>query len=424
MRRVTGPVRSLLAGLLLAATPAAAEEPGPPAEIVEVSPDALPATIDAIETGELWMTRRAVLLRELPWQPGGPVTREQWELGLTRLWNAGLWSRVDAKLERRGGRLVAVFTVEERVTLNQIFRFSVLPGLFWLRVGLTDTNLLARFQEMGVAYERFNDQQGGMIWWKEPRLFDRRLQLLVQLERLARPRFGFTLGRTLLRTEVGGEVHDRLRILGRLELIDDTFLAPLAAFETAEPMPAPSRALLAGVSVRLGLLETVRLRQRAWSLELRPAVVATTDPAFPAYGQLVAEALWFRMLGDAWNLGVRVQGAAMTDAPAQHRLFVGGLDLVRGLVDSAIRTTAYALANVELRVVAFDSAWLALLPTVFVDGVVARAESGGAVAALSAGVGCRFLVPRLVGTGLRLDLALPVGGALRFEPSIGIFQFF
>lgn len=423
-------MRAALAALvLLAASGAGAEESAQTPEIVEFSAtslgaDALPAVIDEVETGELWLTRRAVLLRELPWRPGEAVSRERWELGLTRLWNTGLWSQIDARLERRGSTTVAVFAVEERITLNQIFRFSVLPGLFWLRVGVTDTNLLAQFQEIGVAYERFNDQQGGMLWWRQPRLFDRRLQLLVHLERLARPRFGFTLGRTLLRAELGGEVHDRLRVLGRLEVMEDAFLAPLAEFRNGERMPGASRALVGGVNVRLGLLKTVRLRQQAWSLELRPAVGATTDPRFPVFGQVFAELLAFQMLGERWNVGVRVQGAAMTDAPEQHRFFVGGLDLVRGLVDSAIRTTAYLLANAELRLVAFDSTWLALLPTLFVDGVVARAEAGGAAGALTAGLGCRFLVPRLVGTGLRLDLAVPLGRGLQVEPSIGIFQFF
>lgn len=384
----------------------------------------LPATIDVVETHGLWMTRRDVLLRELPWRPGETVTPEQWALGLTRLWNAGLWSRIDVTLVEREGRVVAEFTVEERITLNQILRFSALPGLWWVRVGLTDTNFLSWFQEVGIAYERFNDQQGGMLWWKQPRLFDQRIALLLHVERLARPRFGFTSLRTLARAEVTGEVHDRLRLMGRLEAIDDAFVAPVPGFETGEVRPAESRALVAAGGVRFGLVETVRLRQRSWSLELRPSVGVTTDPAHPVFAQGWAELLAFETFGEAWNVALRVQVGVTSAAPAQHRFFIGGLDLVRGLLDSQIRTDAFALANLELRVVAFDSSWFALMPAAFVDAVLARDERGGGLGALSTGIGVRLLVPRLVGTGVRLDAAVPIDGRLRVEPSIGVFQFF
>src|SRR5690606_14333958 len=160
-----------------------------------------------------------------------------------------------------------------------------------------------------------------------------------------------------LRAEVSGEVHDRLRLMGRLDGVDDAFLAPVPGFETDEARPAESRALVAAGSVRFGLVETVRLRQRSWSLELRPSVGVTTDPAHPFYLQGFAELLAFETLGELWNVAVRVQAGVMSDAPAQHRFFLGGLDLVRGLLDSQIRTTAYALVNAELRVVAFDSSW-------------------------------------------------------------------
>jgi len=81
--------------------------------------------------------------------------------------------------------------------------------------------------------------------------------------------------------------------------------------------------------------------------------------------------------------------------------------------------------------VAWDSTWLALMPTVFVDGALAEAQSGAGSpqTALSFGAGCRFLVPRFVGTGLRVDAAwalgpIPFGTGTTPSVSVGVYQFF
>jgi hypothetical protein len=52
-------------------------------------------------------------------------------------------------------------------------------------------------------------------------------------------------------------------------------------------------------------------------------------------------------------------------------------------------------------------------------------ETGGVVPMLSAGGGVRLVSPRLVRTGVRLDLAVPlVGTKPGLSPSFGVYQFF
>jgi hypothetical protein len=205
------------------------------------------------------------------------------------------------------------------------------------------------------------------------------------------------------------------------------------------PLPV-SRALLLGVSLRLGRVDVVRIRQTGWSVEVWPGFAVTDDPRHPSYPMLFAQALHFTTLGERWNLAFRAQVGLTPGARPQDRYFLGGLDPgtpptsammsfpsgIRGYEDGFLRTDGYASFNAELRFVAFDWMWLAIMPAVFVDAAAARRENGGDVAPmLSAGGGLRLLSPRLVRTGLRGDLAVPlVGTRPQLGFSFGVYQFF
>jgi hypothetical protein len=260
---------------------------------------------------------------------------------------------------------------------------------------------------------------------------------------LTRPRPGFSDQRTQATVELaklfGG---DRLRVALRASAFADRFLAPL---DGPRYFPDATETLLLEPSFRLGRVDTVRLRQSGASLELRPGAGFSSSDVAEQFAQMSIEALGFLRLGERWNLAARVRGADVGRVPPHLALYAGGLDLVRGFPDNYVRTRALALANVELRLVAFDSTWIALMPVAFVDAAAARSPSGSAGTALSAGAGLRVLVPKFVGTGLRVDLAVPIAASLRgvseaeqarlgpvtpaastgsVQPSLGIYQFF
>lgn len=406
------PGRVLLACLLLAAT-AGATEPPPGG----------PFVVSSVRIEGLGRTDPLVVLRELPWRPGEELSPERWALGWSRLWNLGLFSRVEARLEGDGEERVAVFVVEERITVVPLIDFSTAGSMGWLRLGLSDINLFGHFLEAGALYERFGAFNGGQLWVRDPRLFGTRLDGRILLERLARPRPEFVSFRSLLRLDLSASVHpaDRLRLLGRVDLFSDDFAPP--AGETRR-LPRRSGGGIFTAGARLGRVDAERLRQRGWSVDLLPALGVSTDPEARLFVQLLAEARGHLPLGQRWQLAARARGTTTSAALPQHRLYVGGLDLVRGLEDNAIRTDALLGGNVELRLIAWDSTWLALLPALFVDAVVARGEETPLVAAASAGGGLRFVVPRLVESGLRADVAVPLGSTRPIQISFGAYQFF
>ncbi len=450
---VPGALAACLA-LVLASPPARADDaPGAEATDSHVAGN-LPGRVDAIRiriSGGFGIdhTREVVVRRELGFREGDVVSREAFELATTNLWNTNLFAHVHTDVVREGDKVVAVFDLEDRVSLNPLFGYGVGGNAYYVRGGVSDTNFLGRFLEIDAQYEYFQGFSGGQVIFHDPRLFGERLDLLVQLERLARPRPGFSDLRTqgiveLLRLAYS----DRLRTGLRVSVIDDRMLSPL---DPPAFYPNPTTTLALEPSLRIGRVDTVRIRQRGASLEVRPSVGFTTSNVASGYEAMTLDALAFAMFGSRWNVAARVHGATSSRVPEQLEYYAGGLDFVRGFPDNYVRSTALVLANVEMRFVAFDSTWIALMPVVFADAVAERSPWDGlARGAFAVGFGARVLVPKFVNTGFRFDFGVPLASNVeagappqpasptaplrtppvvhapldRLEYSLGVYQFF
>ncbi|HEY8077118.1 MAG TPA: POTRA domain-containing protein [Labilithrix sp.] len=419
---------SAVAAIVLAASVAHAEDAQ------------LPARVDAIRIEGLVRTKDFVVRRELGFSEGDVLTKDEFDLAIARLWNTTIFAHVEGKVVREDGKTIVILTLEDRWTLNPLFAFNSGGNAYYFRVGAADNNVAGRFLEAQAQYQNYDGKfHGGQAVFHDPRFLDARMDLYVEAERLVRPRPGFSDQRTQLQVEIDRLFdRDRFRIGLRTSAFANRFLSPLdgAAF-----YPDETSTLLFEPSLRIGRIDTVRLRQTGASIELRPAFGISNQD----YAGATLESLAFAMLGDRWNIAVRVHGADVTQTPAHLQLYAGGLDLLRGFPDNYVRTRAFALANVEVRFVAFDSTWIALMPVVFADAIAAVAPSGAPGSAASAGAGLRVLVPKFVGTGVRADLAVPLGTTLRgvseaeqarFGPatpnadvgavqlSLGVYQFF
>ena len=375
-----------------------------------------PRSIDSVQVKGVSWTKEFVVLRELPWKAGDTVTQEAWELGTTRLWNTDLFSRIDAKVVDH----VATYEIEERFSLNPLFSFGIGGGRWWFRVGANDVNWFGRYLEWGVRYERFDIYNGGQGWLRDPRLFGKRLLGLIQFDYLFRPRPEYVRRRLGGTAELSGELNDVTRAGLKLEVFRDEYLDPL---EGAPVLPPTLFAGQLTSFVRMGRVDTVRLRQSGWSFELRDTLGAAFSSSQPLYAQLFLELLWFKLLGERFNVAVRVQGGLSKDAPTELRYYLGGLDLIRGYADSLARTQRFVLANVELRATIFDSTWFAIVGAAFVDGALADDDTH-VQPLLAVGGGLRLLVPRLVRTGVRADVAVTLVGRPTPGFSFGVYQFF
>jgi hypothetical protein len=403
----------------------------------------LPARVDVILIEGLIRTREYVVRRELGFVEGDVITKAQLDLAVTRLWNTTIFARVDAEVVPQDGRNVVMVRLEDRWTLNPLFSFGSGGNATFFRVGASDNNIAGRFLEAQAQYENFDGFHGGQVILREPRLFNRRLELLVQADRLVRPRRGFSDQRTQGAVELAALADsDRLRIGLRVTAFADRFLPPL---DSPPAYPLGTKTLLFGPGLRIGRVDIIRIRQRGTSFELRPGLGFTSSNAAGEYVSMTGEVLSFATVGERWNFAARLRASNVSRVPAHLQLFAGGLDVLRGFPDNFVRTQAFALVNLEARFIAFDSTWIALVPTVFVDAIAARAPAGDPGTALSVGGGIRVLIPKFVGTGLRADLAVPLHANLRgvsepeqaqlgpttppvdlgsLQPSFGVYQFF
>lgn len=403
----------------------------------------LPARIDEIRIEGLVRTKLHVVRRELNFAEGDVVTKAMLDLAIARLWNTTIFARVSARVVRREGRVVLVVTLEDRWTLNPLFSFGSGGGATYFRIGASDNNLAGRYLEVAAQYENFDGFHGGQALCRDPRLFDQRVEILVQAERLVRPRQGFSDQRAQAIVELAKLADaDRMRFALRARAMADRFLPPL---DSPPHYPAPTETLAFEPGLRIGRIDLLRIRQRGASVELRPGLGFTTSDVADVYATMTIDALAFVMAGSRWNFAFRLRGANVSKTPPHLELWAGGLDLIRGFPDNFVRTRAFVLANAEVRFTALDSTWIALVPTIFVDAIAARSPMSTPGTALSAGAGVRFLVPKFVATGLRADLAVPLHEDLRpvgsadqalygpvtpiadlgrIQPSLGVYQFF
>lgn len=378
-----------------------------------------PRHIDEVQIeGNRWTSSR-VILRELTFPVPGEATLAEWELFRTRLWNMGIFSDVKTDLAHREGKTVAVVQVDERITLNPLFAFGVGGGAWWVRLGATDSNFIGTFLEWGARYERFDSFNGAQAWIRDPRLFGLRLSGLAEFDYLIRPRPQYVRRRLTGIVDLSGELSDDARLSGHAEYFHDAYFAPK---EGDAVVPRDLNGGIGTFGVSLGRVDITRINHHGFTVSTRATLGVTDDPLSRLIGQLALELILFQHFAQRWTFCVRGQAAVSTPAPPELQFYLGGLDLVRGYPDSVVRTHAYVLVNLELRLNILEFDWFALVAAVFTDAAIAQQE--GLKPMWSVGGGVRLLVPKFIRTGVRADFALTLAGQVTPGISLGVYQFF
>ncbi|HXX66210.1 MAG TPA: hypothetical protein VEK07_03460 [Polyangiaceae bacterium] len=384
---------------------------------------ALPARIDAIEIHGLVRTKKRVVLRELPWQVGTVVSQMTFDLGIARLWDTSMFSRVAGRVIRRGATNVAVIDLEERFPIRPIVEFQTGGNTGYIDLGISDRNILGEYLESEVYVQDFGGHWGGSLWFRDARLFDRRLELYFLGERVIRSRPNYLVNTTHGRLELNLWVmRDLIKFGTGIDARDDVLLSPKPGSVVGEPSPV--HAAIFEPMLRIGRIDTVRLRERGVSLQVVPSLGVTSIPGAPAFRRLTVEGNAKIMSGERWNVDLRAQFGLVTNEPNELQFFMGGLDLLRGYPDNYFQANACVITNADVKFVLLDSKWLGLLPEAFSDGAAIRRTDGTTDAAFSVGAGIIFVVPKLVDTLLRVDVGVPLRPPYKPGVSTGTQVFF
>ena len=421
--------------------------------------------IDLILMEGLERTHRKVVERELRFEEGGLASQRQLEESMTRLRNLGIFREVTYELitQRAEGqdvpsmskypRRVLKLTFDERWTILPAFKFGQGGGLTQFVVGLYDVNVMGRYLELGAQYDRlgysdtFYDGGGAansyVVWFRDPRFLDTFLWVGADFWSVKRMRTlyddrgqaqgGFLLDRTMFVLRMEQEIDWWLRAGLNLELMGDEFSSQFIPEDRQQlqrdnfgGLPESGTAYIVRLMGKLGridqddytydgtlFVQSLAHSDRLWGADLR-------------FTQIESELRWYKTLPWRSNVALRLGAGVSNTTQIQHLFYLGGLDRIRGFVDSRFRGSQYWSANAEWRVAPYVSRWLVLQPTAFIDaGTTADTIRGlGQVQAATAGLGLRIISPKIYRFVMRFDYAFPLVNDVDAAFSFGAQQFF
>ncbi len=134
--------------------------------------------VSTVQIEGLERTREYIVTNEFEFQVGKPTTLEAVEETAQVLRNMGIFARVEYDLDpREDGTFHLRIELLERWTTLPVFKAARGGGVTQLIFAVFDINVFGHFLELGAEYERLGSTNSGVLWFRNPRLFDRRLAL-------------------------------------------------------------------------------------------------------------------------------------------------------------------------------------------------------------------------------------------------------
>ena len=352
-----------------------------------------------------------------------------------------VFSRVDFKVEDE----ILFFDVDEKWTLIPVIRGAFGGGIPLFVLGGYNIHTLGRLWTVGAEMRKYGSAPpGGVVYAKAPRWLDGRYAL------------GFELWKDY---RIRNVYNEHLQVQGSLDTEQDyfktLFLVPVTAFEKSEKrrlqfgaqyeykvsrfaryestdglMPVNTRSNDGDQShfvgpgfvyddVQVDQLRLHGLRAQIFSgtlfsREFSRAKTESESYAFYAFDKPEIDLAAHYFLG-----------AVESDA-IENTYFLGGLDSVRGIPDSALVGNKAFYYNLEMRHILFRSQFLQIQDAVFLDEGYAASSFAGlrTTRRTTAGFGVRLNVPQIYRLLLRVDYGWGLQEDSGQGLSIGIGQFF
>lgn len=356
-----------------------------------------------------------------------------------RLLRTGVFSKISVTDE--GNKLKVL--VEERWTLIPILKFSSGGGVSQVTAGLFEANLLGEVSELGAQYERLQDTNSVVTWYKNPHLFKNNFGLDLQFWEINRLRTkydqsfkdpiitnGFLQTRSKLYLGLSKIFSDEIKLVSFYEYNKDRFsnrLVPREALNinSGKPLPANSTVHFSGLRFNYQKLfnEIIYLNGFSIDFDLRYGLseedkvsnFQKSDITFKYYKSFKPFIFAQRMM----------TGTTNTDA-LQYWNYFGGLESIRGYADNRFAGRYYWLSNSEMRFTFLSRSSFVLQGVGFLD-IVGTSEYFNDISnltAASSGFGIRIILPKIYRFVFRIDYAKPIKKNDKNAFSFGVQQFF
>ena len=356
-----------------------------------------------------------------------------------RLLRTGIFSQVHITDDKD----VLHIEVEERWTLIPILKFSSGGGVSQLTVGLFEANLAGEVSEFGAQYERLQDTNSVVSWYKNPFLFNHNFGLDLQFWEINRLRTkydqkfddpvivnGFLQTRSKLFLGLSKIFSDEVKLVSFYEYNKDRFsdrLVPAEALNinNGKSLPANSTAHFPGLSFNYNKLfnEIIYINGFSLNIDLRYGI--TEDENINNFQKSDITFKYFKSY-EPFILAQRFMTGTTNTNVLQYWNYFGGLESIRGYADNRFAGRYYWLSNSEMRFTLLSRASLVLQGVGFLD-IVGTSEYLSDISNLTAastGLGMRFILPKIYRFVFRIDYAKPIKKNDKNSFSFGVQQFF
>ncbi|MEK6627329.1 MAG: BamA/TamA family outer membrane protein, partial [Bdellovibrionota bacterium] len=386
--------------------------------------------IKSVEISGNAKTKTSVIERELGFNLNEKVCESQIQERINRIKRMGLFSVVEHNITKQNQTNAAdlKITVNEKWTTIPIVKTNSGGGVSQYILGVYDPNLFGEFLEAGAQYENLGGASSGVVWFKNPRLFDQRQGIDLQYWNTKRIRIkydqdkndpevlkGFLNERERLYTDYFREISSDIVARFALDYNKDNFstkILPDIVIEKNGPnpsLPPATELLITKVGLEFGKIDGEPQALDGYLAGVNLGYASSLKANNDAFFQADLSLHYYKPLSTHWQFAQRLLLGATTTKLLQYWYYSGGLDRIRGFADNRFAGSHSLVSNTEARYLLLEKPSVLVQGLGFVDAAAIGDEASALtkLRAASMGMGLRFILPQFYRFVLRLDYAKP-----------------
>ncbi|MBC62433.1 MAG: hypothetical protein CMP11_08245, partial [Zetaproteobacteria bacterium] len=400
-----------------------------------ISPlDADGKVINNIKISGLTRTHESVIYQELLIRKDKIFKSGDYLESVIRIKNLTLFYRVETKIYLvEDNRVTVHFHLLDRWTLVPIFDVRTGGGSKYISFGLTERNILGRYQQGSFSWTQLDGVNSYSLQWTEPRLLKRRIMLNISASSSTRNYSlyddkveiigGFTIKSNSYLVYLQKEFLWWLFWGVGLELNDTSFSEKhltkkqkLANEKRSDLSFKPANVTTPFLKLTLGRLNYDQFFISGYQSQVQLRKAIGDDP----FLDLIFSNKFFWLLPFSSNVGLQVKVGYTSADLIQYQFYLGGLSHVRGYLNNQFMSHKFLQANFENRLALINTTWITLQHVVFSDNLFLSEKKSVS----SLGTGIRIRSRRITNFGLRFDYAVPLEDKMKASLSFRVKQFF
>ena len=392
-------------------------------------------------------TRHEVIRRELEFDRGDILSEDSVNSSLRKLKNLRIFEDVSIQYYAGPDDSVRIqVNVSDRWTVIPIAKFGGGGGSKFFTVGVYDVNSVGRHLEVGAQYQNINGKNGGVFWFRDPRLLGKRLLFGLDIWHFRQNQpiyvnnsqlFGaYNNTKNRLHVFLEKEFTPWFFFGGGLDVVGDTFDKEglsddqvIANTNNNFLSPQDSKQNFLEVKLQLGMLNYDKYLIDGFQTDIDNRFTLQQLGSVDNSAEILIKSTYFKTLSYQQNIGINVVFGHTSSSLTQNQFYLGGLFEVRGYVDRRFKGSDFIRSNIEYRVPSYRSRWFVLQHVAFADfgrigNSVQQLKNNKGEQFSSVGMGLRFISPKIYRFNARLDFAKSFGKESNYDLSFGLQQFF